>query len=86
MDSRDITVFKSIEEDESSPDFPIVLPLSTISELVKDLEKFLGVAGVSGIVTFHNSSLKILTNIRQLPVEATVSVIKKKGSDYFKLV
>ena len=49
-------------------------------------QKFLGVAGVSGIVTFHNSSLKILTNIRQLPVEATVSVIKKKGSDYFKLV
>jgi hypothetical protein len=84
VDSREITVFKTLE-DESSPDFPMVLPLSTISELVRDLETFVGVQGVSGIVTFHDSSLKILTNIRQLPLEATVSLIKKKGRDYFKL-
>ena len=75
-------------EDESSPDFPIVLPLSTIPELVKDLETFVGIGcgGVAGIVTSHDRSLKIVTNIRQLPLEATVSVIQKNGKAYLKLI
>ena len=85
---REITVFKSAEE--NSPDFPIVLPLSSIPELVRDLETFVGVGdgegSVAGIVSKHDGILKIVTNIRQLPLEATLSLIMKKGKSYFQLV
>ena len=79
---KEITITKN--QDQDSPDFPAVLAISTIPTLIDDIKTFLELDSwkpIAGIVTCSNDTFKIVTH-----PEATVSVISKKGKDYFKLI
>ena len=84
---KEITITQN--KDQDSPDFPAVLAISTIPTLIDDIKTFLELDSwkpIAGIVTCSNDTFKIVTHPKHLPPEATVSVISKKGKDYFKLI
>ena len=85
--SKEITIYKDKEND--SPDFPVVLAVSTIPALISDIKTFLELESeksIAGIVTSYNETLKIITNPKMLPPVATVTVVFKKGKYYFQMV
>lgn len=73
-------------EDEDSPEFPAIIYLSTMDNLVKDIKSYLIYSGaVAGVVVRNSEGVNIITDPKQAPREALVKIVNKKGKDYFSL-
>ena len=80
---EEITIFKNVEPDQESPDFPLKLGVTTMDALKIDILNFLeNNDEIAGIVTIHNDSFRIISQKSDLPNEATVQIITKKGKKY----
>ena len=81
---NEVTISKASDDD--SPEFPIVLGVSTMETFISDVKRYLGVSDiVSGIVIQYYMSLKMITQTKDLLKEASVEVILKKGKNYIKM-
>ena len=67
-------------------EFPAIIYLSTMDNLVKDIKSYLIYSGaVAGVVVRNSEGVNIITDPKQAPKEALVKIVNKKGKDYFSL-
>jgi len=85
-----LTVFKKVEEEniDLSPDFPITLKLTDITQMTRELKEYLEVAGaIAGIVIKDRNNHKTIVTSADMVVfsEATVETIVKRDKQYILL-